>query len=58
MKAVTKENLKYIPFFGWHIQFLDFLMLRRDIATDADRIKNVMSLLGSYPENYWVTVCV
>jgi len=52
-KCAMKDELKYIPIFGWGIWFSEYLFLKRDATVDLARLQQFGRDLSSWPGNFW-----
>ncbi|MCM2279706.1 MAG: lysophospholipid acyltransferase family protein [Oligoflexia bacterium] len=54
LKWFAKEPLKYVPFVGWGMLFLDCVFLRRSWAEDRAGIERAFARLLAHPEPFWL----
>lgn len=52
-KCAMKEELKFIPIFGWGIWFSEYLFLKRDRHVDLARLQQFGRDLATWPGNFW-----
>ena len=53
-KFMSKNVVKYVPFFGWSLRFIDFIMLKRNWADDAENIRSTFQRYCQRPDPFWV----
>ncbi|MCM2323845.1 MAG: lysophospholipid acyltransferase family protein [Oligoflexia bacterium] len=54
LKWFVKDPLKYVPFIGWGMLFLDCVFLRRDWAADRQRIEGAFARLLRHRDPFWL----
>lgn len=53
-KWMAKSVLKHVPFFGWSLRYVDFIMLKRNWADDEANIKATFSRYCERGDPFWV----
>jgi lysocardiolipin and lysophospholipid acyltransferase len=54
VKVMLKEGVKHIPLFGWLLDRLDFLWMKRDWESDKSAIHQTIKKLCSDDEHLWL----
>ena len=54
IKFMAKNELRYVPVFGWAIVFADFVMLRRDWAKDEAKITATFARFQKTADPFWL----
>lgn len=54
LRFFVKYSLKYAPFLGWGMQFLDFIFVKRQWDRDKEFIYRMFSNLRTYAHPFWV----
>ncbi len=53
-KFMSKDVIKYVPFFGWSLKFIDFIMLKRNWSEDAATIMTTFGRYCERPDPFWM----
>jgi len=56
MRWMVKDEMRFVPFVGWGMLFLDFLFLKRDWAKDRERIQATFSRLRERTAPVWLVL--
>ncbi|KAJ2549935.1 hypothetical protein IWW35_003531 [Coemansia sp. RSA 1878] len=56
MKIILKAELKNVPVFGWGMQFLDFIFLKRKWADDKQTFTDHMQRIVEHDDPAWLLI--
>ncbi|KAJ2674855.1 hypothetical protein IWW42_001357 [Coemansia sp. RSA 1085] len=56
MKIILKAELKHVPVFGWGMQFLDFIFLKRKWADDKQTFTDHMQRIVAHTDPAWLLI--
>lgn len=56
MRWMVKDEMRFVPFVGWGMLFLDFLFLKRDWAKDRARIQATFARLRERAAPVWLVL--
>jgi lysocardiolipin and lysophospholipid acyltransferase len=55
-KVMLKEGIKKVPLFGWLLDNLDFIWMKRDWDSDRNSIKKMIERLLNDGEHLWIII--
>lgn len=56
IKVVLKAQLKHVPIFGWGMQMMDFIFLKRDMTKDRAKIQRQMTEFSLDKFPFWLVI--
>ncbi|PKY48579.1 acyltransferase [Rhizophagus irregularis] len=56
IKIILKDSLKWLPIFGWGMQFFQYIFLKRNWATDKGPFSKTLSTLATSKEPLWLLI--